>query len=306
MIRDLQLGNAMEQPCLVRLQKVGTSSNGKPYAKGLLEDNSAAFPLSVLKPAPSAAPDHGSPHTLYNRGQGGCEQIFHHHGLPGDRPEGPGGDGRGRLSDLLPSGHIDLEKYKMEFQAFMGRIQDDGLRELVETLFSGSTLRQFLKNPAGMRLHHAYVGGLLHHTVCVTRLAVAMSGAIGGVDLDLVIAGALLHDLGKIREISSDLGFPYTTEGRLMGHISIGAMAVDRAARKIPELSPDKRERLLHIILSHHGDQDKGSPVVCVTKEAFIVHYADEVDSIMNQFHEKERSETWEYDKMLQRYLWKV
>ena len=113
-------------------------------------------------------------------------------------------------------------------------------------------------------------------------------------------------DLGKIREISSDLGFPYTTEGRLMGHISIGAMAVDRAARKIPELSPDKRERLLHIILSHHGDQDKGSPVVCVTKEAFIVHYADEVDSIMNQFHEKERSETWEYDKMLQLYLWKV
>ena len=145
-----------------------------------------------------------------------------------------------------------------------------------------------------------------HHTVCVTRLAVAMAGAIGNVDLDLVIAGALLHDLGKIREISSDLGFPYTTEGRLMGHISIGAMAVDRAARKIPDLSADRRERLLHIILSHHGDQDKGSPVVCVTKEAFIVHYADEVDSIMNQFHEKERSESWEYDKMLQRYLWKV
>ena len=70
------------------------------------------------------------------------------------------------LSNLLPSGHIDLEKYKTEFQAFMGRIQDDGLRELVETLFSGNTLRQFLKNPAGMRLHHAYVGGLLHHTVC--------------------------------------------------------------------------------------------------------------------------------------------
>ena len=206
----------------------------------------------------------------------------------------------------MPSGHIDLEKYEEEFHTFIGRIGDEGLRKLVETVFSGETYRQFLKNPAGMRLHHAYAGGLLHHTVCVTRLAVAMSGAIGQVDQDLVIAGALLHDLGKIREISSDLGFPYTTEGRLMGHISIGAMAVDRAGRKIPELTAAKREQLLHIILSHHGDQDKGSPVVCVTKEAFIVHYADEVDSIMNQFHQKERSGSWEFDKMLQRYLWKV
>lgn len=307
MIRDLQLGNAMEQPCLVRLQKVGTSSNGKPYAKGLLEDNSGCIPFICFEAGPIGrlrTMEAPSPYIIGGKVDVNKYSTTMAYQVIVQKVQAVTGEDD--LSNLLPSGHIDLEKYKTEFQAFMGRIQDDGLRELVETLFSGNTLRQFLKNPAGMRLHHAYVGGLLHHTVCVTRLAVAMAGAIGNVDLDLVIAGALLHDLGKIREISSDLGFPYTTEGRLMGHISIGAMAVDRAARKIPDLSADRRERLLHIILSHHGDQDKGSPVVCVTKEAFIVHYADEVDSIMNQFHEKERSESWEYDKMLQRYLWKV
>ena len=307
MIKDLQLGNAMEQPCLVRLQKVGTSSNGKPYAKGLLEDNSGCIPFICFEAGPIGrlrAMEQPSPYLIGGKvdlnkySSTMAYQVIVHQVQ--SVPEGTD------LSCLLPSGHIDLEKYEEEFHTFVGRIHDDALRKLVESMFAGEVWKRFVRNPAGMRLHHAYVGGLLHHTVCVTRLAVAMCGAIGNVDQDLVIAGALLHDIGKLREISADLGFPYTTEGRLMGHISIGAMAVDRMARRIPELPAAKREQLLHIILSHHGDQDKGSPIVCATKEAFIVHYADEVDSIMNQFHEKERPESWEYDKMLQRYLWKV
>lgn len=307
MIKDLQLGNAMEQPCLVRLQKVGTSSNGKAYAKGLLEDNSGCIPFICFEAGPIGrlrTMEAPSPYIIGGKVELNKYSTTMAYQIIVQKVQSV--TETDDLSCLLPSGHIDLAKYEEEFHTFIGRIGDEGLRKLVETVFSGETYRQFCKNPAGMRLHHAYAGGLLHHTVCVTRLAVAMSSAIGQVDLDLVIAGALLHDLGKIREISSDLGFPYTTEGRLMGHISIGAMAVDRAGRKIPELTAEKREKLLHIILSHHGDQEKGSPVVCVTKEAFIVHYADEVDSIMNQFHQKERSGSWEYDKMLQRYLWKV
>lgn len=307
MIKDLQLGNAMEQPCLVRLQKVGTSSNGKAYAKGLLEDNSGCIPFICFEAGPIGrlrSMEAPAPYIIGGKVELNKYSTTMAYQVIVQKVQSV--TEADDLSCLLPRGHIDLKKYEEEFHTFIGRIGDEGLRKLVETVFSGETYRQFLKNPAGMRLHHAYAGGLLHHTVCVTRLAVAMSGAIGQVDQDLVIAGALLHDLGKIREISSDLGFPYTTEGRLMGHISIGAMAVDRAGRKIPELTAAKREQLLHIILSHHGDQDKGSPVVCVTKEAFIVHYADEVDSIMNQFHQKERSGSWEFDKMLQRYLWKV
>ena len=307
MIKDLQLGNAMEQPCLVRLQKVGTSSNGKAYAKGLLEDNSGCIPFICFELGPITrlkAMEAPSPYII-----GGKVDLNKYSTtmalqviVQKAQPAGPDDD----ISQLLPSGHIDLEKCEQELKVWMARIQDTGLNKLVKTILSGGTYAMFLKNPAGMRLHHAYVGGLLHHTVSMTRLAMAMAGAIGGVDKDLVLAGALLHDIGKLKEISSELGFPYTTEGRLLGHISIGAMEVDRVARGIPELNPDKRQMLLHIILSHHGEQEKGSPVPCATKEAFIVHYADEVDSVMNQFHEKETNGNWDYDKMLQRYLYKA
>ncbi len=307
MIKDLQLGNAMEQPCLVRLQKIGTSSNGKAYAKGLLEDSSGSIPficfelgpinrLRVMEaPAPYII---GGKVDLNKYSTTMALQVI----VQKAQAVGPEDD----ISMLLPSGHVDLEKCEQELKMWMARIQDVGLNKLVKTILSGGTYTAFLKNPAGMRLHHAYVGGLLHHTVSMTRLAYAMGKAIGGVDMDLILAGALLHDIGKLKEISSELGFPYTTEGRLLGHISIGAMEIDEVARTIPELPADKRHMLLHIILSHHGEQEKGSPIPCATKEAFIVHYADEVDSIMNQFHEKETNGNWDFDKMLQRYLYKA
>ena len=98
--------------------------------------------------------------------------------------------------------------------------------------FEGAVYEQFLRNPAGMRLHHAYIGGLLQHSVDVAVLAIAMAESIGGVDKDLIVAGALLHDVGKLREISASMGFPYTTEGRLLGHISMSAAIVQEAAAK--------------------------------------------------------------------------
>lgn len=116
-------------------------------------------------------------------------------------------DGETDLSMLLPTGPIDLESLEVEFQTLIGRIQDEPLQRLVKQVFSGKRYERFLRNPAGMRLHHAYVGGLLHHTVCVARLALSMGKTIGGVDLDLILAGALLHDIGKLREISAGLGF---------------------------------------------------------------------------------------------------
>lgn len=93
-------------------------------------------------------------------------------------------------------------------------------------------------NPAGMRLHHAYIGGLLQHSVDVAGIAQSLADRIGGVDKDLIVAGALLHDIGKIREISSDIGFPYTMEGRLLGHVSMSAVMVQEAAGKAKVTGP--------------------------------------------------------------------
>ena len=112
----------------------------------------------------------------------------------------------------------------------------------------------------------------------------------------------LLHDIGKIREISAEIGFPYTSEGRLLGHITMSCMMVQEAAAKL-RLPSSRLEQLQHILLSHHGDNEKGSPVACATREAFVVHYADEINAVMNQFDVHEGKSAWEFNRMLGRNI---
>ena len=206
------------------------------------------------------------------------------------------------ITHLLPNGDFDHQEYENKLQKLIKGVMTPGIRLLLENIFSGSLYDKFLINPAGMRLHHTYIGGLLQHSVDVAGIAQALAERIGGVDKDLIVAGALLHDIGKLREISSDIGFPYTMEGRLLGHVAMSAVMVQEAAAKAKVTGP-KLQQLLHIVLSHHGEQEKGSPVACATKESFIVHYADEIDAIMNQFSKNEGKNPWEYNKMLQRFL---
>ena len=113
---------------------------------------------------------------------------------------------------------------------------------------------------------------------------------------------ALLHDIGKIREISAEIGFPYTSEGRLLGHITMSCMMVQEAAAKL-RLPSSRLEQLQHILLSHHGDNEKGSPVACSTREAFVVHYADEINAVMNQFDVHDGKSAWEFNRMLGRNI---
>ena len=305
MINEFKAGLKIEQIVLLRLQKVGSSSNGGVFARGLIEDNSGCVPficfeagivekLRVLT-APKAVRVAGNVDINKFAGDMSLQLIIQK--LADVRP---GED----VSHLLPQGNINLDEYEKRFKAQIVGIVDEGLRSLVEEVFSGEAYKQFLINPAGMRLHHAYVGGLLHHSVSVAELACAMAGKIGGMDRDMVLAGALLHDVGKLQEISPDMGFPYTTEGRLLGHITITVMMVKAAAEKRGKIDDEKLQQLLHIILSHHGEHEKGSPVACATREAFVVHYADEIDAIMNQFGGEEDKGNWEFNKMLQRYLY--
>ena len=189
------------------------------------------------------------------------------------------------ITHLLPNGDFDHQEYENKLQKLIKGVMTPGIRLILENIFSGTLYDKFLINPAGMRLHHAYIGGLLQHSVDVAGIAQSLADRIGGVDKDLIVAGALLHDIGKLREISSDIGFPYTMEGRLLGHVSMSAVMVQEAAGKAKVTGP------------------KLQPVACATKESFIVHYADEIDAIMNQFSKNEGKNPWEYNKMLQRFL---
>ncbi|MBR2219894.1 MAG: HD domain-containing protein [Phascolarctobacterium sp.] len=303
MIKDFKAGVKIIQPALVRVQKIGNSSNGGVFARGLLEDNSGRIPficfeaglVDKLRQMEGAEAFMVSGAVDINKFSNDMALQVVVQKFDNLLPEDD-------ITNLLPKGNFNEKEYITRLQNLIKTVRNPGLRALLETIFSGAVYDKFIMNPAGMRMHHAYIGGLLQHSVDVAGIAIALAEQIGNVDKDLVVAGALLHDIGKLREISSQIGFPYTNEGRLLGHIAMSVMMVQEAAAKL-KLPQARLEQLQHVLLSHHGDNEKGSPVVCATKEAFIVHYADEIDAIMNQFETYDDKSPWEFNKMMQRYL---
>ena len=303
MIKDFKAGSKIIQPALVRVQKIGNSSNGGVFARGLLEDNSGRIPficfeaglVDKLRQLEGAEAFMVSGAVDINKFSNDMALQVVVQKFDNLLPEDD-------ITNLLPKGNFNEQEYITRLQNLIKTVRNPGLRALLETIFSGNIYDKFIMNPAGMRMHHAYIGGLLQHSVDVAGIAIALAEQIGNVDKDLVVTGALLHDIGKLREISSQIGFPYTNEGRLLGHIAMSIIIVQEAAAKL-KLPAARLEQLQHILLSHHGDNEKGSPVECATKEAFIVHYADEIDAIMNQFETYDDKNPWEYNKMMQRYL---
>ena len=303
MIKDFKAGVKIIQPALVRVQKIGNSSNGGVFARGLLEDNSGRIAficfeaglVDKLRQLEGAEAFMVSGAVDINKFSNDMTLQVVVQKFDNLLPEDD-------ITNLLPKGNFNEQEYITRLQNLIKTVRNPGLRALLETIFSGNHYDKFIMNPAGMRMHHAYIGGLLQHSVDVSGIAIALAEQIGNVDKDLVVAGALLHDIGKLREISSQIGFPYTNEGRLLGHIAMSIIIVQEAAAKL-KMPAARLEQLQHILLSHHGDNEKGSPVECATKEAFIVHYADEIDAIMNQFETYDDKNPWEYNKMMQRFL---
>ena len=303
MIKDFKAGSKIIQPALVRVQKIGNSSNGGVFARGLLEDNSGRIAficfeaglVDKLRQLEGAEAFMVSGAVDINKFSNDMTLQVVVQKFDNLLPEDD-------ITNLLPKGNFNEQEYITRLQNLIKTVRNPGLRALLETIFSGNLYDKFIMNPAGMRMHHAYIGGLLQHSVDVAGIAIALAEQIGNVDKDLVVSGALLHDIGKLREISSQIGFPYTNEGRLLGHIAMSIIIVQEAAAKL-KLPAARLEQLQHILLSHHGDNEKGSPVECATKEAFIVHYADEIDAIMNQFETYDDKNPWEYNKMMQRFL---
>ena len=305
MLNDLKAGQKMCQAALVRVQKVGNSSNGGVFARGTLEDNGGHLAFICFDAVLVEKMRNLEGPTAYMVGGDVDINKFANDmslQLIIKRLEElvPGDD----ISNLVPHGDFDVEAYKNKLTNYIKAVRTPTLRKLLETIFSGNTYDAFVHNPAGMKLHHGYIGGLLQHSVDVTELAVAMADRIENVDKDLVIAGALLHDIGKIKEISAEIGFPYTNAGRFMGHIAMTSLMVQEAALKL-NMPAQRLEQLQHILLSHHGENEKGSPIACATREAFIVHYADEINAVMNQFEQREGKGAWEYNRMLGRNILK-
>ena len=168
----------------------------------------------------------------------------------------------------------------------------------------------FKRAPAAKKMHHAYIGGLLEHTLSMTLLADKIAGHYSGVDRDLLIAGAVLHDIGKLRELSYQNTIDYTDEGRLLSHITIGIEMVNAKIAAIEGFPKETADLVKHMIVSHHGTRAFGSPEPPKTIEAVLLNYIDEIDSRVNAIREfmaaDDADEPWTaYHRLLERQFFK-
>ncbi|MDP8256472.1 MAG: OB-fold nucleic acid binding domain-containing protein [Candidatus Alcyoniella australis] len=185
-------------------------------------------------------------------------------------------------SQFLPSTGEDIERLYSEMLKIIDTIQDEQLRALVRAIVTdGEVARRLRRSPAAQSVHHAKLGGLLQHTMSMLLMGLRYAEHYQMLDREMLIAGVVLHDLGKLDELSYDSAFEFTDRGRLLGHISMGLERLDSAAAE-HKIDPLRLDQLRHILLSHHGEREFGSPVLPATPEALVVHFLDNVDSKLN------------------------
>ena len=185
-------------------------------------------------------------------------------------------------SDYFQVSKRDSEEMFRELRGIVERMTNPHLRSLVEAVLNDEEIaRRYKRAPAAKMVHHAYLGGLLEHVLSLARLAEFAARHYENIDYDLLLAGVVLHDIGKIHELSYERSISYTTEGQLLGHIHIGLRMIDEKLRALGDFPPRLRSLLEHMVLSHHGQLEFGSPKVPLFREALLLHYLDDMDSKM-------------------------
>ncbi|MGB4442612.1 MAG: HD domain-containing protein [Coriobacteriia bacterium] len=215
-------------------------------------------------------------------------------------------------TDLLPSGTRDPEELVGELRALVKGVGDPALSGVVRRVFSeAGFMKRFRMCPASQSYHHAYIGGLLEHTVGVATLCRALCDLYPHLDGDLLLAGALLHDIGKVDELVYTTGIDYTDDGRMIGHVVLGERRVRAAVDALGDAVPhETATRLAHVLLAHHGELEWGSPKRPCTLEALMLHHADNLDAKTAGFIEAAASaarvdEAWtDAGNLFRRPLW--
>lgn len=186
------------------------------------------------------------------------------------------------FADFLPKTTKDIDELWRELGEFVATIEEPHLRTLVELFMSDPEIARGYRNaPAAKTLHHAFIGGLLEHVVSLCRICDLAVRNYPLVNRDLLLAGAFLHDIGKVRELSYSRSFAYTTEGQLLGHMVIELEMLHRKLAQLPDFPDDLKIAIEHLIISHHGQYEFGSPKLPMFPEAMMLHYLDDLDSKM-------------------------
>lgn len=215
-------------------------------------------------------------------------------------------------ADYFPSSKKNTEEMFTALMDVVESVETAPLKALLEEIFHDEAIAAAFKNaPAAKGFHHFYIGGLLEHTLSVIQLLEKVAAHYREAHRDLIIAGGILHDIGKIRELSFSKMIDYTDEGRLIGHITLGVEIVNEKMALIEDFPPQLAMELRHIMLSHHGVLEYGSPKRPKTLEALIVNFVDDLDAKVNAFQTSIESATdtesdWTpFHRLLERFIYK-
>lgn len=221
-------------------------------------------------------------------------------------------DAKVDLSNFLESSPRNIDEMVKQLSASAAAIGNAHLRQLMKAFLADADfMPAFRRVPAAKALHHNYIGGLLEHVVELVALVGDVARHFPGIDTDLLTVGAFLHDIGKVRELSVRKSIEYTTEGRLLGHISLGYEMVAEKIKAIPGFPDELTMLLKHIMLSHHGEYEFGSPKRPKIQEAIIINYLDDLAAKISNFRATLKRENvdageWSYySKMHDRYLYR-
>lgn len=284
-INELHEGNRMTGVYLCKHKQSAVTKNGKAYENVILQDKTGTIDAKIWEP-----------------NSVGIEEFdaLDYIDIVGDITSFAGAlqvsikrarkvkEGDYNPADYLPSSRYDIEEMYMELLKYIQSVKSPYLSRLLAYYFVNDTefIKTFKKSSAAKSVHHGFIGGLLEHTLSVTRLCDYYCKAYAVLNRDLLITAAIFHDIGKTKELSSFPQNDYTDDGQLLGHIMIGAEMVHDAVRTIPGFPVKMENELKHCILAHHGELEYGSPKKPALAEALALNLADNTDAKMETITE--------------------
>ena len=302
-IKELKEGDRVFDIYLCKHKQEAVTKNGKPYESVILQDKTGTIDAKVWEPNNPGIGDYddldyievyGDVTNFQGQLQISVKRIRVCH------------EGEYNPSDYLPVSSKGIDTMYNELKTLIGSIKNTYLHQLLQDLFidDADFAKKFCNSSAAKTVHHGFVGGLLEHTLSVTKLCDYYCSAYPILQRDLLLTAAMCHDIGKVKEISAFPVNDYTDDGQLLGHIVMGAQMVGERAAKIDGFPHNLLAELQHCILAHHGKLEYGSPKVPALIEAVALNYADDTDAKMETFTELLESTTetgWlGYNRMLE------
>lgn len=306
---QIQERDWVETPFLVREKTVGMAKNGKPYLSLKLMDRSGEIEGRVWDRVDELTP-------LFERNDfilvAGKASVYLGKMQLVIQELSPLAESQVELADFLPVSLRPVDEMVDELRTLVAGFSEPYLRRLMEVFLADEQwLAAYSRAPAAKAMHHVYLGGLLEHSLAVAALADDICRRYPGLRRDLLITGALLHDVGKISELRFERSFEYSDAGKLLGHIVIGVEMVEDKLRTVPGFPRELAILLKHLLLSHHGQYEYGSPKRPKTLEAVVLNFIDDLDSKINGVRthlEKDAAgdSGWtQYHRLYDRYFFK-